>query len=58
MVQQLEDSNTDLHNKLRNKAEEFESFSLAMDDSNDPSNTGQLLIIIQGVTEYLRWSKN
>jgi hypothetical protein len=47
-----EDISRNLLNKLRYKAKECESFSLALDDSNGISDTALLLIAIRGVTEY------
>jgi hypothetical protein len=41
-----------LLNQLRNKAKEYESFSLAPEGSNDTSDTAQLLIVIPGKREY------
>jgi hypothetical protein len=38
-------------NQLRNKAKGIESFCLALNESNDISDTAQLLIIVRGVTE-------
>jgi hypothetical protein len=40
-----------LLNQLRNTAKEFESFCLALDESNDTSDTAKLLIDIRGITE-------
>jgi hypothetical protein len=51
MTQQVEDISSDLLNQLRNKAKEFESFCLVLDENNDTSDTAQLLIVIQGITE-------
>jgi hypothetical protein len=34
------------------KGKEFESFCLALDESNDTSNTAQLSIVIRGITIY------
>jgi hypothetical protein len=36
----------------RNKKKKFESFCLALDESNDTSNTAQLLIFIRGIREF------
>lgn len=38
-------------NQLRNKTNEFESFSLALDESNETINSAQLLIVIRGIIE-------
>jgi hypothetical protein len=35
-----------------NKAKEYESFSSAPEESNDTSDTAQLLIVIPGKREY------
>jgi len=51
VTQRIEDISSDLRNQLRNKAKEFESFCLALDESNDTNETSQLLIIIRGITE-------
>jgi hypothetical protein len=48
----------DLLNQLRNKAKQFESFCLSPGESNNTSYTAQLLIIIQGITDPFRWSRN
>jgi hypothetical protein len=52
MTRRVEDSN-DLLNQLRNKTNEFESFCLALDESNNTRDTAQLLIGIRAVTESL-----
>jgi hypothetical protein len=46
MTQQVEDIGSELLNQLRNKAKEFANFCLALNESNDTSDTTQLLIII------------
>jgi hypothetical protein len=47
----MEDISSDLRSQLRNKTKEFESFCLALDESNVTNETSQLLIIIRGITE-------
>jgi hypothetical protein len=42
----------DLLNGLRNKAEEFESFRLALDGSNDTSSAARVFVVIRGITQY------
>jgi hypothetical protein len=37
---------------MKNKAKEFESFSLPLDKSNVTSDATHLLIFIRGITEY------
>lgn len=46
MMWQEENGGSDLLNQLRNKAKKFESIPLQLDESNDTSDTIQLLITI------------
>jgi hypothetical protein len=52
MTRRVEDISSDLLNQLRNKSKEFESFCLALDESNDTKNSAQLLIVIQSITIF------
>jgi hypothetical protein len=52
VTQRIEDISSDLNNQLRNKGKEFESFCLALDESNDTSDTAQSLTVVPGITEY------
>jgi hypothetical protein len=45
------DISNNLSNQLREKAEEFKYYSLAMDESTDSTDTAQLLIFIRGTDE-------
>jgi hypothetical protein len=56
MTQRVENISTDLLKQLRNKANAFERFCLALHESNFTSETAQLLIASQGVT--VRRSQN
>jgi hypothetical protein len=44
MTRRVEDIIRDLDNQIRNKAKVFESFSLALDEINDTSDTAQLFV--------------
>jgi hypothetical protein len=51
MARWVEDSGSDLCNQLRSNSNEFESICLAQNNSNDTSDTAELWIVIQGITE-------
>lgn len=48
-TRRTEDLGDNLCQQLREKAQQFEWFSLATDESNDVTNTAQLLIFVRGI---------
>ncbi|CAH1634822.1 unnamed protein product [Spodoptera littoralis] len=48
-TRRTEDLGDNLYQQLREKAQQFEWFSLATDESNDVSDTAQLLIFVRGI---------
>jgi hypothetical protein len=46
MMRRVEEVSSDLVNKVRNKAKEFEICRLALDESNDTSDTAKLLTAV------------
>ncbi|GBP79907.1 General transcription factor II-I repeat domain-containing protein 2A [Eumeta japonica] len=50
-TQRTEDLDDNLCKQLRDKAQTFDCFSLAMDESTDVSDTVQLLIFVRGIDE-------
>ncbi|PNF32668.1 hypothetical protein B7P43_G13122 [Cryptotermes secundus] len=49
VARRVEDIGSDITNQLINKANDFEWFSLALDESTDITDTAQLLLFIRGV---------
>lgn len=50
-TRRTEDLGANLCEQLRDKAQSFDCFSLAMDESTDVSDTAQLLIFVRGIDE-------
>jgi hypothetical protein len=51
MTRRVKDISSDLLDQLGNNAKQFESFCLALDESNDSSDNVRLSIFIQGTTK-------
>ncbi|PNF36282.1 hypothetical protein B7P43_G06505 [Cryptotermes secundus] len=49
VARRVEDIGSNITNQLINKADDFEWFSLALDESTDITDTAQLLLFIRGV---------
>lgn len=50
-TRRTEDLGADLREQFKNKAQSFDCFSLAMDESTDISDTAQLLIFVRGIDQ-------
>lgn len=50
-TRRTEDLNANLSEQVRDKAQSFDCFSLAMDESTDVSDTAPLLIFVRGIDE-------
>jgi hypothetical protein len=48
VVQRAEDTGSNINSKFKDKTNDFKWFSLALDESTDVNNIGQLFLFIQG----------
>ena len=56
VTRRIDDISNNLNSQVSNKTQEFISFSIALDESTDVSDTSQLLLFIRGVNKDLEIS--
>ena len=58
IARRIENIGKDISKQLSWKAEDFQCFSLAYDESADITDTAQILVFVRGVTKYLSVFEN